>query len=457
MEHDRRSEWALWRFSVLGPLVSARLEHGDRLAYLRQAAERLYVNPDGAAVKIPLRTLEAWYYAWRKGGLAALERASRHDRGRTRIPERLQERLVALKREKPRRSIRRLIRLLERSKEARKGELSRSGVQRFLRSLGLSGREGLGEPIERRSFRHQEPGDLWMGDVLHGPLVLSGKRLRKSYVIAFIDSATRFVPAAEVRLSEGAADHEHALKQAILKHGPPRALYLDNGAAQSSHSLRLITAALSIELLHTQAYDPEAKGAIERWNRTFREEVEDELPGEPLALEELQSRVWAWLSVEYNARVHTTTGRIPREDWLREPSRLRRIAPGIDLDEIFLHRERRVVRRDGTVRFRGLFLEVRSSLVGKEVELRFDPFALDALPRVYLDGKFVCDTTRLDPVKNSARKRHRPPARPERKLGDTGLDPLGLMQEEQIRRAAPPDSHDDDDNDNDQTKEVSHV
>jgi transposase InsO family protein len=459
MEHDRESRWALWRFSVLGPLVSSRLEHGDRLAYLREAAERLHINPAGAAVKIPLRTLEAWYYAWKKGGLSALKRVGRHDRGRTRIPERLQERLVALKLAKPRRSIRRLIRLLERSKEARKGELSRSGVQRFLCNRGLSARGGLGEPIERRSFRHQEPGDLWMGDVLHGPLVLWGKRLRKSYVIAFIDSATRFVPAAEVRLSEGAADHEYALKQAILKHGPPRALYLDNGAAQSSYSLKLITAELSIELLHTQAYDPQAKGAIERWNRTFREEVEDELPEEPLPLEELQSRAWAWLSVEYNARVHTTTGRIPREDWLREPSPLRRLPPGIDLDEIFLHRERRVVRRDGTVRFHGLFLEVRSALVGKEVELRFDPFEPDALPRVYLQGKFVCDTTRLDPVKNSTRKRHRPPSRPEAKPGDTGDDPLGLMQEEQLGRAAPPGSQDqdDDDDDNDQTQEVSHV
>ena len=67
-----------------------------------------------------------------------------------------------------------------------------------------------------------------MGDVLHVPLVIAGGRLRKSYLIAFIDSATRFVPAAEMRLSESAADHEYALKQAILKHCVPRALYLDS-------------------------------------------------------------------------------------------------------------------------------------------------------------------------------------------------------------------------------------
>ena len=116
---------------------------------------------------------------------------------------------------------------------------------------------------------------------------------------------------------------------------------------------------------------------------------------------------------------------------------LRLVPKDLDLDQVFLHRERRVVRNDGTVRFRGQFLEVRSALVGRSVELRFDPFDSTSLPRVFLDGKFVCDATLLDPLKNQARRRHRP-------SGDsatpptTGIDPLALMQDEQLRRARPP-------------------
>jgi len=447
MSIDRPTRWALWRYSILGPLVSSQLEHGDRQEHFREAASRYHIDPDGASVKLSERTIEAWYYAWKKGGFDALKTEPRQDRGQSHIPEALQERLIALKREKPRRSIRRLIRILERSGEVEKGKLTKSSVQRLLKTRGFSGRGGGAEPTERRSFLHQDPGELWMGDVLHGPPVLAKNRLRKSYVIAFIDSATRFIPAAEVRLSESAADHEYALKQAILKHGPPRALYLDNGAAQRSHSLQLILAELSIRLIHTQAYDPQAKGAIERWNRTFREEVEDELPEDPLAIEELQSRVWAWLSVEYNARVHSTTGRIPREDWLRDTSLLRSVPPSIDLDQVFLHRERRVVRRDGTVRFRGQFLEVRPSLIGREVELRFDPFDSEALPQVFVDGQFVCDSVALDLVKNSMRKRHRPRQKitPERET--TGTDPLKLMQDEQLRRGSSPSDFQDNEKD----------
>jgi hypothetical protein len=49
MEDDDRQAIALWRFGVLGPLVSARLEHGDRRGYFQQAAARTHQMPDGTA------------------------------------------------------------------------------------------------------------------------------------------------------------------------------------------------------------------------------------------------------------------------------------------------------------------------------------------------------------------------------------------------------------------------
>ena len=170
-DNDIRKDWALWRFSVLGPLVSAHLAHGDRQALLKEASARVHQAPDGVLRRIPQRTIENWLYAWRKGGLEALERVGRSDRGRTHIRAELQDLLLKLKRENPRRSIRRLIKILVRAKKAPQGELTKSSVQRFLKRHGLSKRDS--EPRERRSFRHREPGELWMGDVLHGPRVIA--------------------------------------------------------------------------------------------------------------------------------------------------------------------------------------------------------------------------------------------------------------------------------------------
>src|SRR3989442_9003810 len=159
--HDDRTQWALWRFSILGPLVSARLEHGDRRALFEEISGRTHVAPDGSVKRFSRRTIEAWYYVWKKGGFEGLKDCPRSDLGKSSIRPELREKLVVLKRENPRRSIPRLIKILERTGDAHKGELSKSSVQRYLRLEGLSGRAGEAEPPERRSFRHPEPGDLW--------------------------------------------------------------------------------------------------------------------------------------------------------------------------------------------------------------------------------------------------------------------------------------------------------
>ena len=51
------------------------------------------------------------------------------------------------------------------------------------------------------------------------------------------------------------------------------------------------------------------KGVIERWHRTVRDELLDELPKDLHTLEGLNAALWAWLGVEYHARTHATTGR----------------------------------------------------------------------------------------------------------------------------------------------------
>ena len=41
-------------------------------------------------------------------------------------------------------------------------------------------------------------GELWISDVMHGPSVLVGERSKhKSYLIAFLDDATRVIPFHE--------------------------------------------------------------------------------------------------------------------------------------------------------------------------------------------------------------------------------------------------------------------
>jgi transposase InsO family protein len=439
MKHDDKQAIALWRLGVLGPLMSAQLEHGDRRRYFTEAAARTHERPDGTRVQLSERTIEAWYYAYRHGGFEALFPEDRKDRGRSRaIPAEVAELILRVKRERPRRSIRRIIRMLERARVVHAGELHRSSVHRLLAAHGASARPLRGPGAERRSFLHEHAGDLWVGDAMHGPLVIAPDgSVRKAYLLTQIDGATRYVPHSYFTLSESAVDQEHGLKQAILKHGPPRAYYVDLGSAYIADSLVLICAELGIRLMHTGVQDCEAKGVIERWHRTWREEVGDELPEHPLPLAELNAKHWAWLAAEYHARRHDTTGRVPREHWLAEIPYVRTLPRGKNLDEVFLRRERRFVRKDGTVRFGGGYLEVRPELVGREVELRFDPREEGAHPRVFVEDRFVCDTVPLDRIRNASRWRRRLRGEPGPDVEPSGLDPLALIEAEHYERVRP--------------------
>jgi transposase InsO family protein len=447
MKHEDKQAVALWRLGVLGPLMSARLEHGDRLHYFMEAAQRIHQSPDGTPVKLSTRTIEAWYYAYRRGGFQALFPKDRADRGKSRaISEAVAELIVRVKRERPRRSIRRIIRMLERARVVTVNELSRSSVHRLLLARGASARPLRGPATERRSFIAEHAGDLWVGDSLHGPLAIAPDgAIGKAYLLSQIDSATRYVPESYFAMSEAAPEEEYGLKQAIAKFGPPATYYVDRGPAYIARSLVLICAELGTRLLHTGSGDCEAKGVIERWHRTWREEVGDELPNYPLPLAELNAKHWAWLAAEYHARKHDTTGRVPREHWLAEVSSMRPLPRHKNLDEIFLHRERRFVRKDGTVRFRGRLLEVRPELVGRTVELRFDPRDDKALPRVFVDNKFVCDTVPLDRLRNNRRRRRRLSGQAPPDTPPSGLDPLALIEAEHYQRVrplgAPPSTH----------------
>ncbi|NOY91669.1 MAG: transposase [Deltaproteobacteria bacterium] len=443
MDDEERREEAIWRATVLGPLVSARLEHGDVRRLCEEAAARVLERRDGRSDKVSWRTIETWYYAYKAHGLDGLRPLGRNDRGETRaIRPEVADLIVRAKREKPRRSIRRIIRILERAKVVPKGELKKSSVHRLLLHHGISARPGRGDGVAvskpRLAWICEHAGDLWVGDAKHGPLVIAPDgRVRKCYLLSQIDSATRFVVHSFFALSEGAVEHERGFREALLKYGRPRGYYIDRGSAYKADSLRAICAELAIDMTHTQPRDAAAKGVIERWQRTYGEEVEDELPDHPLPLHELNAILWAWLRVEYHARPHDTTGQEPLRHWLSEVHHLRPLPAGKDLAEVFLHRITRKVRKDATLRFFGKWLEVRAELCGQRVQLRFDPTDAEALPRVFVADRFHSDTVLLDRVRNASRRRRAPKGTPDPQVEPTGLDPLQQMLSEYYQDTRP--------------------
>jgi putative transposase len=404
---------ALFRLSVLGPMVSReQLQHGELQQLIRELATREYAIPGTQRRHLGEKTIQAWYYAWRREGIAGLEPKIRVDRGQSKIAPEIQEAILAAKRDNPRRSIRQILRLLEAAGIVAEHSLSRSAIHRLLQQSGLSKLAGgPASPEEKRSFTAEFAGSIWYGDVMHGPRVPHKGQLRKTYLVSLIDDASRLVVHSAFCLGETALDVEGVLKQALLKRGVPTRLVVDNGAAYRAHTLQGICARLGIHLIFCRPFSPTSKGKLERWHRTCRDQFLSELDERRITdLDELNARLWAWLEQVYHQTVHgSLAGLTPLARYQRDLPRIRSLGPkATQLDSLFHHRVPRFVRKDGTVSYLGVRFEVPHELSGKTVRLVVDPHAARVVGVEDEAGKSLGQATALNPIANLKRVRRKP-------------------------------------------------
>jgi len=270
---------------------------------------------------------------------------------------------------------------------------------------------------DRRHFQFEKAGDLWMSDVMHGPAVtVAGKRKAKAYLIAFLDDATRVIPFAAFALSENTEAFLGVFKQALMRRGLPRRLYVDNGSAYRSRQLELVCAKLGITLIHARAYQPQGKGKQERWFRTVRTQLLPLLTAQDLSsLEALNRRLWAYVEGEYHQSPHRGLGgRTPYDSWSMSADEVRYPNADTDLDEIFLFEAKRKVQKDRTVSLDGVLYEIDAALVNETVLLRYNPGGRRGQPlKVWCKGRFIHEAKPVDAYANCFVKRNRPSQNPQ--------------------------------------------
>lgn len=404
---------ALFRLSVLGPLASrGQIKRGEVKSIIRELASKTYNIPDSRRVHLSEETVLRWYYDWKRGGIEALMPQKRSDKGVTQLSADVQAALIQAKQDNQSRSINTLIRMLTTQGIVAKGKLARATVHRFLRQQKLSKRVMPdSHTIERRAFVAEHAGDIWHGDVLHGPSIQTPGGMRKTYLVSLMDDASRLIAHSAFCLGETALDIEGVLKQAVLKRGMPFKLIIDNGPAYRSHTLQAICAILEIRLIYCRPYEPEGKGKLERFHRTFRDQFLNEIQPDKLSgLRELNERLWAWLEHVYHRHLHAgLSGQTPLDRWRSDLPHVRPLGfKAIRIDDIFCHRVERTVRKDGTVSWEGKQFEVSYNLVGEKVTLVVDPHAHIAMRVESAFGDDLGAIVPLDAQANLNRKRQRP-------------------------------------------------
>ena len=210
---------ALFRLSVLGPLASRdHLERGELKKIIQELASITYRIPGSKRNHLSPETIERWYYLWDRGGIEALAPKIRCDKNKTKLSEAVRTALLTIKQDNQARSLNTLVAMIEGTGIVAKGELARATVHRFLQQNALSKRTVAdAATIERRSFVAAHSGDIWQGDVLHGPKIQTPQGIRKTYLVSLMDDASRLIVHGQFCLGETALDIENILKQAVLK------------------------------------------------------------------------------------------------------------------------------------------------------------------------------------------------------------------------------------------------
>lgn len=354
-------------------------------------------------------------------GLEALKPAERADAGTVRAHPELFAEASALRLELPGRSAAQIASILYHrhgiavSERTVRGQLHRAGLHRAALTA---------EPKAYGRYEAARANERWITDVLVGPWVPWPRREHsvRARLFLIVDDHSRLLVDGRFYGRENARACQELLRRAITHRGLPQVFYADNGAPFANAWLTRTCAVLGIRLVHSKPYSPEGRGKQERLNRYIREAFLAEAVHQGIeSVDALNDLFAAWAEQVANRRVHAETGQRPIDRFAAGGPH-RQADPTL-IREAFRWSVIRRVTRTATVPLEGNAYAVDPALVGRRIELRYDPEDLTRI-EVYLDGKpagaAVPFVTRRH-VHRAVPQANRP--EPEA----TGVDYLGLV------------------------------
>jgi putative transposase len=405
---DHAEAVAIYRATVIGPLMHRVLTHGQLAAELRALSEQRFRPPGAASTRTySIPTLERWLYAFRSDGLAGLRPQPRSDQGFAQdLTEELRTLLLDIRREHPNASVPLILRTLVDEGRLEEGKVSEPTVRRLYAAAGLRRRavHPEGESKTRLRWQAERPGALWHGDVCHlTGCTVSGKTTPVR-IHGLLDDASRYVIALEAHTTEKEVDMLGMTVDALRREGKPDGLYLDNGSTYRGDILKTACARLGITLLHAKPYDPEARGKMERFWRTLRQGCLNYL-GAVASLEDINATLRAFLDKRYHPAPHAgLMGKSPAKVYAARPAGEGAVDDKA-LRVALTERSRRRVSGDNIVSVDGVAWQLdQGYLAGQIVTVGRCFVAPHEPPWVEHEGKRLV-LHPVDPESNARRKR----------------------------------------------------
>ncbi len=261
MNQKMQEEIALFRYSLIAPLITNTFTQITQKAYLEEICAKTYNVPHYGFRNFAPKTLKSWFYTYNKHGIEGLYPQSRSDKGTSRIlNEQVQKFIIDAKLKNPKRSAKSIYQELLAKKMISYEEGSLPTIQRFIQNKRLSTPKL--NLKDRRAFEMEYPNDCWQSDASAGPCLLIDGKKYKTHLIAFLDDCSRTITHAEFFFQDNLVSLEISFKKAVAKRGIPKKLFVDNGKIFHSKQFQLICANLGTILSYAQPYSPESKGYV---------------------------------------------------------------------------------------------------------------------------------------------------------------------------------------------------
>jgi putative transposase len=378
-----QGHWARFRFSIIGPLLSAPPECGELKSALLELSKKQWRHPTtGNPVSFSVSTLERWYYLAKRDAdpVGALRTKRRADSACARkLGAGLKQVIQSQYRAHPGWSYQlHLDNLVVQIKHAPElGVMpSYSTVRRYMTSNGLrkrrvvkqrytAGAQLAQERLEQREVRSYEVEHvhgLWHLDFHHGSrkILRSDGKWHKPLLLAILDDHSRIVCHAQWYLDETAESLVHGFMQALQKRGLPRALMSDNGSAMISAEFTQGLERLSILHQPTLPYSPYQNAKQEVLWAQVEGRLMAMLEGEAtLTLSLLNEATIAWVEFEYHRKWHSEIASTPMDRYVHDKNAGRPSPDTTILSRAFCAEVKRKQRgSDGTLSLNGCRFEV---------------------------------------------------------------------------------------------------
>jgi transposase InsO family protein len=373
------------------------------------AARSFTDSHTGRHYRFTWRTIDTWVYRFKKHGITTLDNRPRADRDR---PRKVQVNQLA-------EAIHELLPTLSRNKQ---GVLPKSVLYRCLLDKGLFTRSQLApttfyrrlrehalldEQASRKlrlSFAMRYANELWQADTMYGPAIQdTSGQWRKTFLIAFLDDASRVITHAEFFYRDNTENMIAAFRTALFKRGKPQRLYFDNGSNYTSKEILQACLRLDIALSHAPIRDGAAKGKIERFFRGFRDRFLTRHT-QFASLDDLNLKTARWVEDEYNAAPHSAIQMAPIDRFNLDIGRIHFLTDDEYTAEVFFVEEERKVSKTNVFSLLSCRFECPVDLREHIVQVRYDRSRRDRFI-VYFAGRRMGQAWALQPELNVHRAR----------------------------------------------------